>query len=128
MAVWLSHLLFLLLILLRIIFLAEFPKKEKHASSISPTHNDTNFTSYISRNDDELEELKASRRPGRPTSSRQDTLQRILEHETQEFNAGFNIPDLSNSLTVKNLRNWSEDSGGLNTLTIIRISKDRQSM
>lgn len=104
-------------------FLAEFPER----GCLYP-HKNTNLFSYISRNDDELEQLKASRRPGRPTSSRQDTLQRILEHETQEFNAGFNLPDLSDSMVVKNLRNWSEDSGGLNTLTIIRISKDQQSL
>lgn len=44
---------------------------------------------YIGRDDEELEQLKAKRRPGRPASTQQDTLQQRIDNEKREYKSGF---------------------------------------
>lgn len=44
---------------------------------------------YIARDNEELEQLKAKRRPGRPASSQQDALQTKINKEKQEYRSGF---------------------------------------
>ncbi len=78
---------------------------------------------FISKDDDELKKLRDQRRPGRPASSRLSILEEKIKHDKSEFETGFLLPDLSNVKTVQSLREWKGNSGGLNLINSLRISK-----
>lgn len=66
---------------------------------------------YITRNDEELAEIEKNRRPGRPLSSKQQLQLEKRKHDEHVFETGFNIPDISDKLTVERLRSWNGTSG-----------------
>ncbi len=82
------------------------------------------FHRYIARDDEEVEALKAQRRPGRPSSSLEDQLRHRIEAEEKEFNSGFWIPDVRDEEGARKLRAWNQDWSSLNTLKFARIGKD----
>lgn len=109
--------------LLRLHFFKSFIEKiEQESYTISEIHD--MVVAYIERNNDELDQLKAQRRPGRPSSSRQDSLQMQLEYDNREYNDGFTLPDLRNPQIVKALQAWQGSQGGTNTLEFIRLARD----
>ncbi|KAK9704305.1 translation machinery-associated protein 16 [Basidiobolus ranarum] len=77
---------------------------------------------YLCRNDEELAQLKALHRPGqpRPKAAREDLIMLLKKKETEEFNHGFILPDLTISKNVKFLRQWDSD---INSMTNIRTIK-----
>ncbi|KAK9330539.1 translation machinery-associated protein 16 [Lipomyces starkeyi] len=79
---------------------------------------------FTSRDDAELEQLKLTRRPGRPASARQDALQTRKDFELEEFNTGFYIPDLLDKENVKLFREWNLAYSGIGLLKFIRIAKE----
>jgi translation machinery-associated protein 16 len=83
------------------------------------------ITAFIARDEDELNKIKSERRPGRPASSRQDMLQLKLDHDLQEYKAGYNVPNLLDGETVAHLREWNGSQGGLNSIKFIRVAKDK---
>ncbi|KAH8550351.1 translation machinery-associated protein 16 [Umbelopsis sp. PMI_123] len=69
---------------------------------------------YLSRNDDELEKLQAQRKDSkRPKSSRQDLLEALIKKEREEYDKGFELPDLQNPKNVKILRAWDGDKNSM---------------
>lgn len=80
--------------------------------------------SFVAREDEELEEAKAERRPGRPPSKVEERISDRKDAEEREHKSGFWIPDLRNQEGREKLEKWSGDWAGLNTLTFIRITKD----
>lgn len=81
---------------------------------------------FISRDDEELEELKKKRRSNRPPSNRQLILQQKRDLELQEFDKGFLCPDLTDEKNVKFLRNWNQSFGLMSTLKLVRINSKGQ--
>ncbi|KAK9248754.1 translation machinery-associated protein 16 [Lipomyces tetrasporus] len=79
---------------------------------------------FISRDDAELEQLKSTRRPGRPASARQDALQTRRDFEVSEFSTGFYMPDLLDKQTVELFREWNLEHSGIGLLKFIRIAKE----
>ncbi|CCH41029.1 hypothetical protein BN7_566 [Wickerhamomyces ciferrii] len=79
---------------------------------------------FLSRDDEEIEQLKSERRKGRPATTRQVLLENKKKEEEQEYKTGYLIPDISDEKTVVFLRNWNGTTGGLGILKFIRISKD----
>ncbi|KAK9450214.1 translation machinery-associated protein 16 [Limtongia smithiae] len=79
---------------------------------------------FISRDDAELKQLQAARRPGRPSSSRQDALQTRRGFEMDEFDAGFYTPDLMNKDIVKAFRDWNQEHSGIGLLKFVRIARE----
>ncbi|KAK7208481.1 translation machinery-associated protein 16 [Myxozyma melibiosi] len=79
---------------------------------------------FISRDDAEIQQLQASRRPGRPSSSRQDALQTRREFEMEEFKTGFYVPNLLDKNIVKAFRDWNEEWNGMGLLKFVRIAKE----
>lgn len=77
---------------------------------------------FISRDDDDLEELKSKRRANRPPTGRQQLLQHKRDLEMDEFRAGFLCPDLTDAENVIFLRAWNQTFGALSTLKLIRIN------
>ncbi|CAO3671649.1 unnamed protein product [Umbelopsis vinacea] len=69
---------------------------------------------YLSRNDDELEKLQALRKDNtRPKSSRQDLVEAMIRKEYDEYDQGFELPDLQNPKNVKILRAWDGDKNSM---------------
>lgn len=79
------------------------------------------ITDYIARNDDELAQLKAERRAGRPASNRQTLLEQQRHLEESEYTSGFWVPNLQDDETLMNLEAWEGNWAGLGNLRYIRI-------
>ncbi|CAO3661761.1 unnamed protein product [Umbelopsis ramanniana] len=69
---------------------------------------------YLSRNDEELEKLQALRKDSkRPKGNRQDMLEALVKKEHDEYDNGFELPDLQNPKIVKILRAWDGDKNSM---------------
>ncbi|KAJ9620990.1 translation machinery-associated protein 16 [Taxawa tesnikishii (nom. ined.)] len=79
---------------------------------------------YISRDDEELEQLKAERRPGRPVSRKQEILEQRRASEEKEYEAGLWMPDMRDQANNKKLRDWKHTWGALSQINFVRIYKD----
>lgn len=79
---------------------------------------------FLSRHDDELAELKAERRPGRPASTRQTLLEQQVKLEAQEYESGFWLPNLQDEETLVKLEGWGGEWLSLGVLRFIRVAKD----
>ena len=79
---------------------------------------------FLTRFDDELEELRANRRPGRPATNRQQILEEKVKHDQQIYATGIKVPDLSDIETVKRLKLWNGTTGGATVMKFIHISGD----
>ncbi|KAL8841340.1 MAG: hypothetical protein Q9170_000971 [Blastenia crenularia] len=78
---------------------------------------------YLSRSSSELSTLQSARRPGRPTSTREDMLRQRTETEAKEYVSGYWIPDMEDLDTLEKLRAWNEEWTSLNTLKFVRITQ-----
>lgn len=77
---------------------------------------------FINRDDDEINEYKEKRRANRPPHNKQVLLENKKKLELEEFNKGFQIPDLTMEENVKFLRNWNGSFGAMSTLKLIRVN------
>lgn len=82
------------------------------------------FSRYLSRFDDELVKAKSDRRPGRPSSTREDVLKQSMLNEDREYSAGFWIPDLQDQQTLNLLRSWNGEWTSLSSLKYIRLTRN----
>ena len=80
--------------------------------------------SYLTRHDQEIAEFKSQRRPGRPSSNREDLLQQSVKTEYREYDGGFWIPDMQDEGNLRLLRGWNGEWTALNTFKYVRLSKD----
>lgn len=78
---------------------------------------------FLSTDLKEIEKLQSERRPGRPSSSRQDKLQLKIDSEQSEYKSGFLVPDLTDESCVEALTNWKGDLGGLNAIKTTMVAK-----
>ena len=76
---------------------------------------------YLSRNDAELDQLKAERRAGRPPSTRQTLLEQQKKVEGKEHESGFWLPNLQDEETLVKLDVWKGDWVGLGTVRFVRV-------
>jgi len=90
--------------------------------------------------DEEYNELKKARRPGRPPTTKEDLLRMKMEKLQKEYQDGFctpcpsdsqftladsrcpDMPDLSHAETVSLLDKWGGDWSYLTNLTWVRLS------
>lgn len=96
----------------------------EHASPLSIPEIQAMIEDYLGRDDEELANLKAARRSGRPPTTRQTLLEQSQATEQNEYAAGFWVPDLEDAENLKKLKEWSGEWSGLATLKYSRISKD----
>jgi len=80
--------------------------------------------SYLNQHAAELAELKKQRRPGRPSSTREDLLGRSMVTAEKEYDSGFWLPDMQDEGNLELLRNWNGQWTSLSTLKYIRLSRD----
>lgn len=76
---------------------------------------------YLARHDEELEQLKAERRSGRPRSTRQTLLEQQRELEGKEYESGFWLPNLQDEGTLMKLDGWKGDWVGLGIMRFARV-------
>lgn len=81
---------------------------------------------FIGRENEELTELKAAQRPGRPKSKAEENILARIDSETKEYKSGFWIPDARDDDSLDKLKRWGGQWGGLNTLKFVRISKSAE--
>ena len=82
------------------------------------------FTRFLNRYDDELIKAKNDRRPGRPSSTREDLLKQCMLTEDREYSAGFWIPDLHDQQTLDLLQSWNGEWTSLSNLKYIRLTRN----
>ncbi|KAI3402026.1 hypothetical protein diail_4000 [Diaporthe ilicicola] len=78
---------------------------------------------YVHQHDGELEELKKSRRPGRPASVREDLLSLKVQTLRKEQQNGFFLPDLSKQANLDLLDRWEGAWSFLAAMSYVRISE-----
>ncbi|PWN37913.1 uncharacterized protein FA14DRAFT_159732 [Meira miltonrushii] len=79
-------------------------------------------SSFLERHSDELKEIEAQHRPGRPTPMPLIQLRERIARERLEYENGIDIPDLMNEANVKILRDWQGDVNALGLFRFVRIS------
>lgn len=79
---------------------------------------------FINRDMDELDQLRDARRPGRPTSKRQDLLEFRVKQERHVYLTGWKVPDLRDSVNVTKLRLWQGGHGGLTSIKFVTVKKE----
>ena len=79
---------------------------------------------YLARSNEQIAQLKAERRPGRPMSTRQSLLEERIKMEEREFESGFWLPNLQDEETLVKLEAWKGDWVGLGNLRFIRVSRE----
>ncbi|KAG4435910.1 hypothetical protein IFR05_008604 [Cadophora sp. M221] len=78
--------------------------------------------SFVHQHDEEFNELKKDRRPGRPASTREDLLRIKIAADEKEYENGFYLPDLTDENNVIFLDRWEGSWSYLSTLKWVRIS------
>lgn len=78
---------------------------------------------YLGRHDEEIEQLKSERRPGRPSSNREDLLRQQVAIEDREHSAGFWLPDMEDGENLELLRNWNGEWTSLSNFKYVRLTR-----
>jgi translation machinery-associated protein 16 len=78
---------------------------------------------YLSRHKEEIEELKAERRPGRPASTRQTLLEQKVKLEDLEYDSGLWLPNLQDEETLVKLDKWTGEWVGLGVMRFLRVDR-----
>lgn len=79
---------------------------------------------YLAIKMKEASEVKAKRRPEKPTSTTEDMIMHALSAGIKEFESGFWIPDLFSTKNIELLLSWDGQWAGLNSIAFCRLSKD----
>ncbi|TKA43667.1 hypothetical protein B0A54_05450 [Friedmanniomyces endolithicus] len=79
------------------------------------------ITEFLKRNDEEIEQLKAERRVGRPPSTRFTMLEQEKRVEGKEYESGFWVPNLRDEETLTRLDGWRGDWISLANLRFLRV-------
>ncbi|KAL2752153.1 hypothetical protein ACRALDRAFT_1078209 [Sodiomyces alcalophilus JCM 7366] len=79
---------------------------------------------FVHQHDEEYEEMKKSRRPGRAPSAKQDLLELKIKLLVEEQKNGFFVPDLTSEDNVQMLDNWEGSWSYLTTVSWVRVASD----
>ncbi|EMR69777.1 putative translation machinery-associated protein 16 protein [Eutypa lata UCREL1] len=77
---------------------------------------------FVQQYDEELEEIKKTRRKGRPASTREDLLKMKIETIQKEWQNGFLVPVLDTEENADRLNRWEGDWSYLTIMKWARIS------
>ncbi|KAI9868341.1 MAG: hypothetical protein M1813_005784 [Trichoglossum hirsutum] len=102
----------------RVAFFQQAAKDTKSPFTIDSIHSLIQV--YLHRDDEELSKLKKERRPGRPSSTREDMLKQRIEVEQKEFKTGFNIPDMEDQKNVEALLRWTGEWTALSNIKFVK--------
>ncbi|KAK4042967.1 translation machinery-associated protein 16 [Parachaetomium inaequale] len=77
---------------------------------------------FVHQHDEEYEEVKKTRRPGRPASAREDLLKMKVSALEKEHRDGFYLPDLTVEANVQLLSRFEGSWSYLTSLAWVKIS------
>ncbi|KAL1836350.1 hypothetical protein VTJ49DRAFT_5260 [Mycothermus thermophilus] len=77
---------------------------------------------FVHQYDEEYDEVKKQRRPGRPASSKEDLLRMKIEALEKEYRDGFYLPDLTSETNVKLLSQFEGSWPYLTNISWVKIS------
>ncbi|EPQ31472.1 uncharacterized protein PFL1_00807 [Pseudozyma flocculosa PF-1] len=97
------------------------PDTSEYLADLESVHDFLN-TFFLPRHDDEINQLLAERRHGRPPSKREVELKDVRDRERREYLDGIEIPDFMSATNVRLLRDWQGDPQALPNFTMIRVS------
>lgn len=107
-------------------FFQEFINSESqlHKKSFELEDMKDLIVTFINRDKDELDKMRAERRSDRPASKKQDLLEFRMKQEQHYFESGWSVVDLRIPDNVLNLRNWNGGHGGLTSIIFCIVKKD----
>ncbi|OBT59416.1 hypothetical protein VE04_00528 [Pseudogymnoascus sp. 24MN13] len=79
---------------------------------------------FVHQHDEEFSEVKSQRRPGRPSSTREDVLRIKIAKDEKEWENGFYLPDLTIPDNAIYLDRWDGTWSYLPTLKWVTIAKN----
>ncbi|KAK4124600.1 hypothetical protein N657DRAFT_633644 [Parathielavia appendiculata] len=77
---------------------------------------------FVHQHDEEYEEVKKSRRPGRPASTKEDLLRMKISALEKEQRDGFYLPDLTTEANVQLLSRFEGSWSYLTNLAWVKVS------
>ncbi|KAL2163415.1 hypothetical protein VTH06DRAFT_5472 [Thermothelomyces fergusii] len=77
---------------------------------------------FVHQYDEEYEEVKKARRPGRPPSTKEDLLKMKITALQKEQRDGFYLPDLTSEANVQQLSKFEGSWSYLNSIAWVKIS------
>jgi len=90
--------------------------------TLSPEDIQDRIKDFVHKVREELDEVKKTRRPGRPPSTREDLLKMRAGALEKEYQDGFLIPDLASMQNISRLDSWEGPWSYLTTLSWTRVS------
>nr|POE48778.1 translation machinery-associated protein 16 [Quercus suber] len=78
---------------------------------------------FLQRHEEEMSQLKAERRPGRPASTRQTLLELQMQQDRAEYESGFWLPNLEDVDTLQKLDSWDGRWLSLGQMKFVRAHK-----
>ncbi|KAI9758538.1 MAG: Rad2 nuclease [Chaenotheca gracillima] len=96
---------------------------QKVTGPISTAQVQEIIQTYIDRDAEELSKLRKDRRPGRPTSTREDLLSQRIAGEQREYEIGYFMPDIQDEGNLERLAKWNGEWTSLGTIKFTRITK-----
>ncbi|KAF5650513.1 TMA16-like protein [Fusarium tjaetaba] len=82
--------------------------------------------SFVHQYDEEYNEAKKARRPGRPASVKEDILKAKINILEEEYKSGFVIPDLLDNVNVNALHLWEGSWSYLTQLKWVKVNSEGQ--
>ncbi|KAI8621782.1 translation machinery-associated protein 16 [Chytriomyces sp. MP71] len=76
---------------------------------------------YINRNEQELEDLKATIRPNRPRPAKIALLEMLQGKDRHEYRTGMKLPDMADAANVVRLRTWEGDYNGISAIKMVEV-------
>ncbi|GAB1317607.1 translation machinery-associated protein 16 [Madurella fahalii] len=80
------------------------------------------ISEFVHQHDEEYEEVKRARRPGRPPSTKEDLLRMKIFALEKEHRDGFYMPDLTTEQNVQLLSRWEGSWSYLANLAWVKVS------
>ncbi|CAO3681178.1 unnamed protein product [Rhizopus stolonifer] len=80
---------------------------------------------YLTRNDEELEELEQNRNKEHrtPKTPRQDFLEALKLREVNEYVSGIELPNFTNGKVLSFIREWDGDRNSMSRIKTLRFKK-----
>ncbi|OAA82073.1 hypothetical protein LEL_01618 [Akanthomyces lecanii RCEF 1005] len=97
--------------------------KEKDVTRLELPEVQTLIHNYVHQHDEEFNEVKKARRPGRPASTREDQLKRRIDTLEEEYEKGFLIPDVFDEDNGKKLMGYEGSWAYIATIAWSKVSK-----
>ncbi|PNP83000.1 hypothetical protein FNYG_03322 [Fusarium nygamai] len=99
---------------------------EKLAAARSKKEQPLGIPSFVHQYDEEYNEAKKARRPGRPASVKEDLLKAKINILEEEYKSGFVMPDLLDNVNVNALHLWEGSWSYLTQLKWVKVNSEGQ--